>query len=55
VFERTPREAVAAGLVGGMLQTGALIRDLTMGELIAVMASLYPRSRRASATGRSSA
>jgi ABC-2 type transport system ATP-binding protein len=42
VFGRTPREAVDAGLVGGMLQTGALIRDLTVRELIVVMASLYP-------------
>jgi ABC-2 type transport system ATP-binding protein len=42
VFGREPREAVDAGLVGGMLQTGALIRDLTVRELIVVMASLYP-------------
>jgi ABC-2 type transport system ATP-binding protein len=42
VFGRAPREAVNAGLVGGMLQTGALIRDLTVRELIVVMASLYP-------------
>ena len=42
VFGRTPREAVDAGLVGGMLQTGALIRDLSARELIAMAASLYP-------------
>ncbi len=42
VFGQTPREAVDAGLVGGMLQVGALIRDLAVRELIAVMASLYP-------------
>ena len=42
VFGRAPRDAVNAGLVGGMLQTGALIRDLTVRELIVVMASLYP-------------
>ncbi|HTU30505.1 MAG TPA: ABC transporter ATP-binding protein [Solirubrobacteraceae bacterium] len=42
VFGKSPREAVDAGLVGGMLQSGALIRDLTARELIAVMASLYP-------------
>ncbi|HLI58250.1 MAG TPA: ABC transporter ATP-binding protein [Solirubrobacteraceae bacterium] len=42
VFGKPPREAVDSGLVGGMLQTGALIRDLTARELIAVMASLYP-------------
>ncbi len=42
VFGKAPREAVDAGLVGGMLQTGALIRDLTVRELILVVASLYP-------------
>ena len=31
-----------AGAVGAMLQTGALIRDLTVRELVAMMASLYP-------------
>jgi ABC-2 type transport system ATP-binding protein len=42
VFGRPPREAVAAGLVGAMLQTGGLIRDLSVRELVAMMASLYP-------------
>jgi ABC-2 type transport system ATP-binding protein len=42
VFDRTPREAVDAGLVGGMLQTGDLIRDLSVRELIILVASLYP-------------
>jgi ABC-2 type transport system ATP-binding protein len=42
VFGRTPAEAVAAGAVGAMLQTGALIRDLSARELIAMVASLYP-------------
>jgi ABC-2 type transport system ATP-binding protein len=42
VFGRTPREAVAAGAVGAMLQTGELIRDLSARELIAMMAALYP-------------
>jgi ABC-2 type transport system ATP-binding protein len=42
VFGKSPREAVDAGQVGGMLQTGALIRDLTVRELVVVMASLYP-------------
>jgi ABC-2 type transport system ATP-binding protein len=42
VFDRTPREAVDAGLVGGMLQTGDLIRDLSVRELIVLVASLYP-------------
>jgi ABC-2 type transport system ATP-binding protein len=44
VFGRTPAEAVDAGAVGAMLQTGELIRDLTVRELITMMASLYPRA-----------
>ncbi len=42
VFGRSPSDAVAAGAVGAMLQTGALIRDLTVAELISMMAALYP-------------
>jgi ABC-2 type transport system ATP-binding protein len=42
VFGRSPEEAVAQGAVGAMLQTGALIRDLSVRELVAMMASLYP-------------
>jgi ABC-2 type transport system ATP-binding protein len=42
VFGRAPRAAVDAGLVSGMLQSGALIRDLSVRELITVVASLYP-------------
>jgi ABC-2 type transport system ATP-binding protein len=42
VFGRPPREAVEAGTVGAMLQTGQLIRDLSVGELVAMMAGLYP-------------
>jgi ABC-2 type transport system ATP-binding protein len=43
VFGRAPSEAVAHGEVGGMLQTGELIRDLSVRELVAMIASLYPR------------
>jgi ABC-2 type transport system ATP-binding protein len=42
VFGAEPRAAIDAGTVGAMLQTGALIRDVTVRELIAMMASLYP-------------
>jgi ABC-2 type transport system ATP-binding protein len=42
VFGSSPADAVARGAVGGMLQTGQLIRDLTVRELVAMMASLYP-------------
>ena len=38
----TPAEAIAQGAIGAMLQTGQLLRDLTVRELIDMMASLYP-------------
>jgi len=37
-----PQDAVAGGLVGAMLQVGALMRDVSARELLAMMASLYP-------------
>jgi ABC-2 type transport system ATP-binding protein len=42
VFGVPPSEAIAAGKVGAMLQSGGLLRDLTVRELVAMMASLYP-------------
>jgi ABC-2 type transport system ATP-binding protein len=42
VFGRPPAQAVAAGAVGAMLQTGMLIRDLSVRELVTMIASLYP-------------
>jgi ABC-2 type transport system ATP-binding protein len=44
VFGKSPRQAVDGGEVGAMLQTGDLIRDLSVRELISLVASLYPRS-----------
>jgi ABC-2 type transport system ATP-binding protein len=41
VLGGSPSEAVDQGLVGAMLQTGELIRDLSVRELIAMVASLY--------------
>ena len=41
VFGRDPAHAVAAGSVGAMLQTGGLLRDLSVRELVTMMASLY--------------
>ena len=41
VFGKSPHDAVAAGAVGAMLQTGALIRDLSVRELVTMVASLY--------------
>jgi ABC-2 type transport system ATP-binding protein len=43
LFGMPPAEAVAAGVVGGMLQTGSLIPHLSVRELITMVASLYPR------------
>jgi ABC-2 type transport system ATP-binding protein len=42
VFGMTPADAVRRGAIGGMLQTGAVIGELTVRELVATMASLYP-------------
>src|SRR5690242_21521237 len=42
LFGQTPASAIDGGAIGAMLQTGALIRDLTVRELITMMASLYP-------------
>ena len=41
LFGLAPADAVKAGSVGVMLQMGALIRDLSVRELITMMASLY--------------
>jgi ABC-2 type transport system ATP-binding protein len=43
VFGAPPQAAVSRGAIGAMLQTGALIRDLSVKELIIMVASLYPR------------
>ncbi len=41
VFGRTPAEAVAEGAIGAMLQSGALLDDATVGEMVAMVASLH--------------
>jgi ABC-2 type transport system ATP-binding protein len=42
VLGQEPGVAVERGLVGAMLQTGLLIRDLQVREIVKMMASLYP-------------
>jgi ABC-2 type transport system ATP-binding protein len=42
VLGRAPRAAVDAGLIAAMLQAGSLIRDVSVRELLAMVASLYP-------------
>jgi ABC-2 type transport system ATP-binding protein len=43
LFGRSPERAIQDGAIGAMLQTGSLIRDLSVHELLEMMASLYPR------------
>jgi ABC-2 type transport system ATP-binding protein len=42
VFGREPSQAVKDGKVAAMLQVGSLLRDLSVRELVTVIASLYP-------------
>jgi len=42
IFGAAPSEAIAGGRVGAMLQTGGLLRDLTVRELVSMMGALYP-------------
>jgi len=42
IFGKTPAEAVRAGWVGAMLQTGSPLDHLRVGELVSLMASYYP-------------
>ncbi len=41
VFGKDPREAVAAGEVSAVLQTGGLLRDLTVRETVTAIAALH--------------
>ena len=45
IFDRTPAEAIDAGAVGAMLQTGGLIQLISVRELLTMMASLYRHPR----------
>jgi ABC-2 type transport system ATP-binding protein len=42
IFGKTPQDAIAAGSVGAMLQTGGVVQYLSVRELLTMMASLYP-------------
>ena len=42
IFGRTPVDAISEGLIGAMLQSGGLLRDLTVREVVTMIASLYP-------------
>jgi ABC-2 type transport system ATP-binding protein len=41
IFGQTPQQAVASGTVGAMLQEGSLLDDATVGETVAMIASLH--------------
>jgi ABC-2 type transport system ATP-binding protein len=41
VFGMSPKQAIRVGAIGAMLQSGQVLKDLTVRELIAMMASLY--------------
>ena len=42
LFGHSPNEAVKAGLIGAMTQTGQLIEYLSVRELVTMMAAIYP-------------
>jgi ABC-2 type transport system ATP-binding protein len=52
VFGRSPRQAVNDGQVSAVLQTGGLLRDLTVGETVELVASTYPAADPADAVRR---
>ena len=43
VFGTGPREAIVAGRVGAMLQSGGLMDEVTVGELVKLACDLHPR------------
>jgi len=43
VFGAAPRQAVMAGRVSAVLQTGGLLRDITVRETVQMIASTFPR------------
>jgi ABC-2 type transport system ATP-binding protein len=45
VFGMRPRSAIARGLVSAVMQTGGLLKDLTVGETVQYTASLFAQSQ----------
>ena len=45
VFGTTPHAAVAHGLVSAVMQTGGLLKDLTVGETVRLVAALFAHTR----------
>ncbi|AKJ11003.1 sulfate ABC transporter ATP-binding protein [Streptomyces incarnatus] len=48
LFGGTPREAIVAGRVGAMLQSGGLMDEVTVAELVKLSCSLHPKPYQAS-------
>jgi ABC-2 type transport system ATP-binding protein len=48
LFGATPREAIVAGRVGAMLQSGGLMDEVTVAELVRLACDLHPRPYRVS-------
>ncbi|MGW1781483.1 ABC transporter ATP-binding protein [Streptomyces sp. NPDC002143] len=46
LFGATPREAIVAGRVGAMLQSGGLMDEVTVAELVRLACALHPRPYR---------
>ncbi|KIE22960.1 sulfate ABC transporter ATP-binding protein [Streptomyces sp. MUSC 125] len=46
VFGTSPREAITAGRVGAMLQSGGLMDEVTVAELVKLACSLHPKAYR---------
>jgi ABC-2 type transport system ATP-binding protein len=45
VFGMHPRQAISRGLISAVMQTGGLLRDLTVGETVEYTASLFAHSQ----------
>lgn len=45
VYGKSPRQAIAHGQVSAVMQTGGLLKDLTVRETVALTASLFAESR----------
>jgi ABC-2 type transport system ATP-binding protein len=45
VYGMAPRQAIARGLVSAVMQTGGLLKDLTVGETVEYTASLFAQSQ----------
>jgi ABC-2 type transport system ATP-binding protein len=43
VFGRSPRQAIVSGQVGAMLQSGGLLSDVTVRELLTFMTKIHPK------------